>query len=99
MPNAVKFTDLAVRNLPIPETGQVTYSDEGSPLKIRVSQGGTKTFFVTLDGTGTRHVIGRYGEVTLADARIASRRLRAERTLGRIIPTAKSLAEARKEYL
>jgi hypothetical protein len=99
MPNAVKFTDLMLRNLPIPEKGQVTYSDDGSALKVRVSQGGAKTFFVTLDGTGTRHTIGRYPDVSLADARTAARRLRAEKTLGRVFQSPKSLSEAREEYL
>ena len=74
MPNAVKFTDLMLRNLPIPDKGQITYSDDGSALKVRVSQGGRKTFFVLLDGTGTRHTIGRYDEVSLAEARAPAKR-------------------------
>src|SRR5215471_9366206 len=93
-----RLTDLTIRNLPVPSSGQVTHDDEGSPLKVRISQGGSKTFLVML-GSGRRHTIGRFGEVTLADAREAARRLRAERTLGRILPTAKSLDEARTEYL
>jgi Arm DNA-binding domain len=65
-----KFTDLTLKNLPVPAKGQVTYRDEISPLKVRVSQGGAKTFFVTLDGTGAKYTIGRYGDVSLADARV-----------------------------
>jgi hypothetical protein len=49
-------------------------------------------------GPGHRHTIGRFGEVTLAEAREAARCLRAERTLGRILPASKSLSEARDEY-
>src|SRR5690348_5496452 len=94
-----KFTDLMLRNLPIPDKGQITHNDDGSSLKVRVSQGGAKTFFVTLDGTGTRHTIGRYPDVSLADARTAAKRLRAEKTLGRVFQAPKSLAEARTEYL
>jgi integrase len=94
-----KFTDASIRSLPLPAKGQVTYSDEGSALKLRVSQGGAKTFFVTLDGSGDKHTLGRYGDVTLAEARAAARRLRAEKTLGRILPRSVSLADARKEYL
>ena len=93
-----KLTDIALRNLPIPKSGQITYDDEGSPLRIRVSQGGSKTFLVIL-GSGRRHTIGRFGEVTLSQAREAARRLRAERTLGRILPASKSLPEAIEEYL
>jgi hypothetical protein len=94
-----KFTDLMLRNLPNPDKGQISYNDEGTALKVRVSQGGAKTFFVTLDGTGTRHTIGRYPDVSLADARTAAKRLRAEKTLGRVFQAPKSLAEARTEDL
>ena len=93
------FTDVYLRNLALPTKGQITLVDESSPLRLRVSQGGSKTFFVTLDGSGTRHVIGRYGEVSLKDAREAARKLRAEKTLGRIIPAAVDLTRAREEYL
>src|SRR4051794_35724577 len=94
-----KWTDLTLKNLTVPAQGQVTYKDEGSPLRVRASQGGAKTFFVTLDGSGRRHIIGRYGEVTLAEARDAARRLRAQKTLGRIIPPSVGLAEAKEGYL
>src|SRR3989442_13973834 len=92
------LTDLRLKNLPLPAGGQITYDDEGSPLKVRVSQGGSKTFIVML-GSGKRHTIGRYGEATLAQAREAARRLRAEKTRGRILPSSVTLAEARREYL
>jgi len=94
-----KFTDLYLRTLPAPEHGQITYKDDGSALKVRVSQGGAKTFFVTLDGTGNKHTIGRYPDVGLAAAREAARKLRAQKTLGRILPASVSLSEAREEYL
>jgi integrase len=93
-----KLTEITLRNLPIPEIGQVMYQDEGSPLRVRISQGGAKTFVVSL-GRGRRYTIGRFGEVSLSDAREAARRLRAEKTLGRILPASKRLAEARSEYL
>ena len=93
-----KLTEITLRNLPIPLIGQVTYDDEGSPLRVRVSQGGAKTFVVSL-GRGRRYTIGRFGEVSLLDAREAARRLRAEKTLGRILPATKNLGEARTEYL
>jgi len=97
MPNAA-LTDFSIKNLPIPPSGQVTYDDAPSPLKVRVSQGGTKTFLVLL-GSGKRYTIGRYGEVSLADARTAARKLRAEKTLGKILPANVPLAQARSEYL
>jgi integrase len=96
--NAQRMTDLSIRNLPVPERGQLTYDDEGSPLKVRVSQGGTKSFVVML-GSGKRYTIGRYGEISLAEARSAARRLKAEKVLGRIFPEVISLAQARDLYL
>lgn len=93
-----RLTDLTLKKLPVPPTGRVTYWDEGSPLGVRVTKGNAKTFIVMM-GSGRRYTIGRYGEVTLAEAREAARRLRAQKTLGRILPASASLAEARKEYL
>ena len=52
---------------------------------MRVSSTGTKTFIVILQ-SGRRHRIGRYGEITLAQAGDAAKTLKAEKTLGRIIP-------------
>src|SRR5215472_1575226 len=93
-----KLTDISLRNLSVPSSGQVTYDDDGSPLKVRVSQGGSKTFIVML-GSGRRHTIGRFGEVTLSQAREAARRLRAEKTLGRILPASVKLDDAITDYL
>src|SRR5262249_24736672 len=93
------FTDLSLKNLPAPKRGQITLAEANSPLRVRISQGGSITFFVTLDGSGRRHIIGRLGEVSLKDARDAARRLRAEKTLGRVLPTPVSLETARTQYL
>jgi integrase len=60
---------------------------------VHVLQGRTKTFIVLL-GSGRRHTIGRYGAVTLAEARAAAKRLQAEKTLGRVFPQSVPLAEA-----
>jgi integrase len=49
---------------------------------LRVAPGGTKSFLVLL-GSGRRQTIGRYPEITLAQARIKAKRILAERTLGR----------------
>ena len=93
-----KLTDLSLKNLAAPDRGQVTYDDEGSPLKVRVSQGGAKTFIIII-GSGRRHTIGRYGDITLQQARAAAVRLKAEKTLGRTFPEIISLEAARAEYL
>jgi hypothetical protein len=66
---------------------------------VRVSPIGTKTFFATLDGSGRRHTIGRFGDISLAAAREAYRKLRAEKTLGKVFPQSVSLAVAHEQYL
>ncbi|KAB2943075.1 MAG: site-specific integrase [Hyphomicrobium sp.] len=93
-----RLTDVSIRALPLPPTGQVTYDDENSPLKLRISHGGAKTFIVML-GSGKRHTIGRFGEVSLADAREAARRLRAQKTLRAILPSSRTTDDAVKAYL
>jgi hypothetical protein len=63
---AVRLTDVSIRALKVPPSGQVTYWDRG--LGLRVSQGGSKTF-VVLAGPGRRRALGRYPQLSLADAR------------------------------
>ena len=77
----VALTEISVRAIKAPERGQLTVWDTHSPLGVRVSQGGSKTFIVML-GSGKRHVIGRFGIIMLAEARTEARRILAEKTLG-----------------
>jgi integrase len=72
--------------------------DEGSPLGVRVTANGAKTFIVML-GSGKRHTIGRYPDISLSQAREAAKRLKAEKTLGRTLPASVGLVGAREEYL
>ena len=81
-----------------PAAGQVVYKDAGSPLQLRVSAGGSKTFYVVV-GQGRRHTIGRFGEVTLAQARDVARRIRAEKTLGKYQRHSITWEAAREKYL
>ena len=76
-----RLTDVSVRALKPPAAGQLTVWDAHSPVGVRVSQGGSKTFVVMV-GSGQRRTIGRVGIVTLADARIEAKRILAEKTLG-----------------
>jgi integrase len=70
-----------LRALKAPAVGQTTLWDAASPLGIRTSQGGSKTF-VLMIGSGKRHTIGRYPAISLSEARIEARRILAEKTLG-----------------
>ena len=79
-----KLTDVSIRGLAPPEKGNVVVWDEGIPgFGVRVSQGGAKSFFVLYGRERARHQIGRYGVISLADARHEARRFLSQRTLGR----------------
>lgn len=93
-----RLTDVTIAAIKPPETGQAVYKDAGSPLQLRVSAGGAKTFF-TVVGNGRRHTIGRWGEVPLAKAREVARRIRAEKTLGRYASQSVPIERAKEEYL
>lgn len=94
-----RLTDTLIRAAQPPVTGQRTLTDEALPnFGLRVSQGGSKTFTVTL-GKGKRHTIGRYPLVSLADARKEARRILAERELGVVRPTFTAWDDAKAAYL
>jgi hypothetical protein len=77
----VALTDLSVRAIKPPARGQVTVWDKNSPVGVRASVGGSKSFVVMV-GSGQRKVIGRVGIVSLAEARAEAKRILAEKTLG-----------------
>lgn len=91
------LTDLAIRSFPLPTSGQKDYFDDAVPgFGVRVSQGGTRSFFLFTGKAHNRqrHSIGRYGIITLAQARTEAKRLLAERTLGLSKPKTITFAEA-----
>jgi len=66
----MSLTDLQIRKLKLPKTGQKTYFDDTLPgFGVRVSQGGAKAFVVLLGDRRQRRTIGRHPEMKLADAR------------------------------
>lgn len=82
MPN---LTDLSIRSFTIPAKGQKDYFDDALPgFGVRVSQGGTRSFFLFTGKASNRRrqAIGRFGIITLAQARAEAKRLLAEETLG-----------------
>ena len=92
------LTEITLRNLKPPASGQSTVWDALPGFGVRVSQGGTKSFIVLL-GSGQRHTIGRYPILSLSDARAEAKRLLAERTLGRARPASITFAEALPLFL
>jgi hypothetical protein len=98
MPKSV-LTDVSRRALKPPRSGQITVCDASSPLGIRVSQGGSKTFIVIV-GSGQRRTIGRFPIIGLSDARSEAKRIIAEHTLGIAKkPTAMTFEVARTIYI
>jgi len=79
---ATALTEITLRSLKPPASGQRTVWDTMPNFGVRVSQGGAKSFVVLLGRNGLRHTIGRYPVISLQDARGEARRLLAERTLG-----------------
>lgn len=95
-----KLSDMTVRTLPVPERGQKLYYDRSLPsFGCRVSQGGTKSFFLQL-GVNRRFVtIGRYPIISLSKARDEAKKLLAEKTLGKVRPQTITFPQAREMFI
>lgn len=95
------LTDLSIRSFPTPAKGQCDYYDKSLPgFGVRVSQGGTRSFFLIV-GKGParrRQSIGRFGIITLSQARGEAKRLLAEATLGHSKPKTISFAKALETF-
>ena len=79
-----QLTDLSIRNIQPPPTGQATYWDGTLPgFGLRISQGGTKSFVLVHGRSRQRVTIGRYPIITLSQARTKAKEMLAEHTLGK----------------
>ena len=75
----IHLTDIALRNLKPPPSGQVTWWDDALPgFNCRVGQRGSKLFTVVYGTDRKRVSIGRYPDLSLSDARAAARRILAD---------------------
>jgi len=96
----MSLTDVNLRALKAPHTGQRTYFDDTlSGFGCRVSQGGTKTFVLVYGADRRRVTIGRYPIISLAKAREEAKRILAEHTLGRSRPQAIAYERAVELFL
>jgi len=78
----MSLTDAQIKRLRAPEKGQKTYFDDALPgFGVRVSQGGTKTFIALCGPKRKRHSIGRYPNMSLAEARARAKGIQAESAL------------------
>jgi integrase len=98
----IAFTDLSVRAIQPPTTGQKIYWDKSvAGFGLRISQGGARSWIV-LDPRAKRRLketIGRYPLISLSEARTEAKMRLAEYTLGKMRPASISWATASKEFL
>jgi hypothetical protein len=83
----MRLTDITLRSLPLPAKGQKTHWDDTlTGFGIRLSQGGTKSFVLQHGTERQLTTLGRFGIISLAEARQAAKEILAERTLGKHRP-------------
>lgn len=92
----MRLTDISVRQLPHTQTGQKRIRDDLVPgFGVTVGTR-TKTFFVMQGRDRRLTTIGKFGDISLADARSEAKRLLAYPSPKRSLQT---LSEARASYL
>lgn len=84
MPTKPRFTDRIVRSLTADERQTTYWSEDLSGFGVRVTPTGTRSFVVRYRANGTRrrYTIGRYGKISLADARAKAKEIMARVELG-----------------
>ena len=88
------LTDLGIRSLPSPEKGVKRYWDKDG-LCLQVSQGGAKTFYFVHGAQRNFLKLGRYPDLSLANARERVRSITAKQFLGiEDVPSACSVQNA-----
>ena len=75
----MRLTDLLIKSLKAPEAGQKSFFDDTLPgFGVRVSQGGSKSFIVMYGERRKLRTLGRYPDITLADARKLAKLVQGE---------------------
>jgi integrase len=91
---------MTLQKLPIPARGQRFHSDDSLPgFAVRVSQGGAKTFLAIVGKERRFVTIGRYGIVTLSQARERAKNILAEHQLGIVRKPVLTFGETLREHL
>jgi integrase len=91
------LSDVLIRSLPAREKQYDVWDTKLPAFGIRVSPRGAKTFVLNQDKA--RRSIGRYGVISLSEARAEAKRQIAEKTLGRIRPQSITYEQAVKVFL
>lgn len=93
------LTDQAIKTMQPPRKGyRIIWDGKLKGFGCRISQAGTRAFVVLIE-SGRPKTIGRYGDLTLAQARAQARTLLAEKTLGKRHPKRVTFDAARADFL
>ncbi len=93
------LTDQAIRAMKPPETGyRIEWDGKLPGFGCRITARGTRAF-VVLIASGRPKTIGRWGLISLADARREAKLLLANRAIGKIAPARTAFADAVQSYL
>lgn len=96
----MRLTDITIQKLLPPDRGQKLHPDDTLPgFGVRVSQGGSKSFVLTVGPDRQRITIGRYPVISLAQAREKAKTLLAQRHLGVVKKPTPTFKAALGEYL
>jgi len=96
----LRLTENAIRDLARPSKGTAIFYDDTLPgFGLRISEGGTKSFVLTHGPRRKRETIGRFGIISIQDARTEAKRRLAEYTLGKEAITPIRWEDAVEEYL
>jgi integrase len=95
----MSLSDRTVAALAPPERGQKFYADRGIPgFGVRISQGGARSFVLTIGDERRRITIGRYPMVSLAQAREKAKTILAQRQLGLDKPVSPFFRKVQDDY-
>lgn len=94
------LTEISIKALLPPPQGQRIYKDDTvTGFGVRVSQGGSKSYVLTVGKARSTLTIGRVGVIKLADARAEAKRILAEHTLGKHRPKATTFSDALPAFI
>lgn len=93
-----KLNDPFIRNYESPEKRVEIYDEYTDGLVLRVSPAGTKTFYFRYGAQGKRFKIGRYSNISLAEAREIAKKKALEVANGKD-PQAEKVAKRKKRDL
>lgn len=95
----LRLTDMAVKKLPLPESGQLCYWDETTPgFGLRCSTS-SKSFVVLFGEKRRWKTLGRYPAMSLADARREAKLFLSEASFGKHQEVRVSYGVARERFI